>query len=106
MLKQCQRKTGNAGGRSSLVSGSAEHLPFRDSLFDAVFHATGINFVNDKGGAIREMIRVAKAGTRIVIVDEGGKSSRATTSASPSPKAAPWREGCRSRWRCTAHPPT
>jgi ubiquinone/menaquinone biosynthesis C-methylase UbiE len=53
-----------------LVFGSAEHLPFRDECFDSVFHVGGINFFNDKSRAIREMIRVAKPGTRIVIADE------------------------------------
>jgi ubiquinone/menaquinone biosynthesis C-methylase UbiE len=33
----------------------------------------GINFFNDKAGAIREMIRVARPGTKLVIVDETEK---------------------------------
>jgi ubiquinone/menaquinone biosynthesis C-methylase UbiE len=50
--------------------GTAELLPFRDGVFDVVFHFGGINFFNDKGAAIREMIRVAKPGTKSVIGDE------------------------------------
>lgn len=38
--------------------------------FDVVFHVGGINFFNDRGKAIREMIRVAKAGSKILIADE------------------------------------
>jgi ubiquinone/menaquinone biosynthesis C-methylase UbiE/uncharacterized protein YbaR (Trm112 family) len=70
MLKQCRRNARRRGREIELVCGSAEHLPFRDGLFDSVFHVGGINFFNDKGRAIAEMIRVAKGGTRIVIVDE------------------------------------
>ncbi len=47
--------------------------PFRDAIFDAVFHVGGINFFNDRARAIAEMIRVAKPGTKIVIVDETEK---------------------------------
>jgi ubiquinone/menaquinone biosynthesis C-methylase UbiE len=35
-----------------------------------VFHFGGINFFNDKAAAIREMIRVAKPGTKFIIGDE------------------------------------
>jgi ubiquinone/menaquinone biosynthesis C-methylase UbiE len=54
---------------ADLICGEAETLPFNDGLFDVVFLVAGINFFNDKLAAIREMIRVAKAGTQIVIVD-------------------------------------
>jgi SAM-dependent methyltransferase len=50
--------------------GRGEHLPFRDACFDVVFHVGGINFFNDKALAIREMIRVAKPGIKLLIVDE------------------------------------
>jgi ubiquinone/menaquinone biosynthesis C-methylase UbiE len=61
------------GGKVSLFQGEAEHLPFRDAIFDCVFHVGGINFFNDKPRAISEMIRVAKPGSKIVIVDETEK---------------------------------
>jgi ubiquinone/menaquinone biosynthesis C-methylase UbiE len=70
MLRQCQRNARKYGREIELVCGSAEHLPFKDTLFGCVFHVGGINFFNDKARAIQEMIRVAKEGTRIVIVDE------------------------------------
>ena len=50
--------------------GNAECLPFKDKSFDVVFHFGGINFFNDRAAAIREMIRVAKPGTKFVIGDE------------------------------------
>jgi ubiquinone/menaquinone biosynthesis C-methylase UbiE len=70
MLKRCKRKARKLKRGVELVFGSAEHLPFRDQSFDSVFHVGGINFFNDKAQAIREMIRVARPGTRILIADE------------------------------------
>jgi ubiquinone/menaquinone biosynthesis C-methylase UbiE len=70
MLKRCQRNAIKLKREIELFLGSAEHLPFNDECFDCVFHVGGINFFNDKAQAIREMIRVAKPGTRIVIADE------------------------------------
>jgi ubiquinone/menaquinone biosynthesis C-methylase UbiE len=58
---------------AQLFQGEAEHLPFGDAVFDSVFHVGGINFFNDKAQAIKEMIRVAKPGTKILIVDETEK---------------------------------
>jgi ubiquinone/menaquinone biosynthesis C-methylase UbiE len=55
---------------AQLFHSEAERLPFRDAVFDCVFHVGGINFFSDKARAIREMIRVAKPGTKISIVDE------------------------------------
>ena len=70
MLKQCQRNTAKWKLDTTLFMGTAEMLPFKDEVFDVVFHFGGINFFNDKASAIREMIRVAKPGTKFVIGDE------------------------------------
>jgi ubiquinone/menaquinone biosynthesis C-methylase UbiE len=70
MLKQCQRNARRWKLDLTLFMGTAERLPFRDEAFDVVFHIGGINFFNDKTAAIREMIRVAKPGTKFVIGDE------------------------------------
>jgi ubiquinone/menaquinone biosynthesis C-methylase UbiE len=56
-----------------LILGNAEELPLRDDSFDAVLHVGGINAFNDRAKAISEMVRVARAGTKIVIVDETAK---------------------------------
>ena len=58
---------------AGVILGNAEELPFADESFDCVFHVGGINFFNDRAKAIREMIRVAKPGTRILIADETEK---------------------------------
>jgi ubiquinone/menaquinone biosynthesis C-methylase UbiE len=70
MLKQCRRNAARWKLDVSLFMGTAERLPFRDEVFDVVFHFGGINFFNDKAAAIREMIRVARPGTKFVIGDE------------------------------------
>ena len=36
----------------------------------------GINFFTDPGAALREMARVAKSGTRLVVVDETEEAAR------------------------------
>lgn len=69
-LQRCMANQVRYGFKVRLVQGEAEHLPFRDASFDVVFHVGGINFFNDKAKAIAEMVRVAKPGTKIVIIDE------------------------------------
>ena len=69
MLGKCRKKYKNQFN-ISLINCCAEDLPFKDDEFDIVFHVGGINFFNDKALAIREMIRVAKKDTRILIADE------------------------------------
>ncbi len=70
MLKQCQRNAAKWKLDVTLFAGTAERLPFQDEVFDVVFHFGGINFFNDKTAAIREMIRVARPGTKFIIGDE------------------------------------
>ena len=73
MLKRCQRNLERWQREAELILGNAEELPLRDELFDAVLHVGGINAFSDPARAIREMIRVARAGAKIVIVDETAK---------------------------------
>lgn len=70
MLRQCQRKVEKIKAHIELFLGFAERLPFKDNTFDVVFHTGSINEFRDQQTAIYEMIRVAKAGTLIVIADE------------------------------------
>jgi ubiquinone/menaquinone biosynthesis C-methylase UbiE/uncharacterized protein YbaR (Trm112 family) len=73
MLKKCQRNLKRWQLEAELVLGNAEDLPLRDDTFDTVFHVGGINAFNDRGKAICEMTRVARAGAKILIVDETAK---------------------------------
>ncbi len=73
MLKKCQKNLKRWQLEAELILGNAEELPFQNEVFDSVFHVGGINAFNDRAKAICEMIRVARAGTKIVIVDETAK---------------------------------
>src|SRR5690625_822512 len=78
MLKKCKKHLKKWRMQASLYHASAEDLPFADETFDVVFHVGGINFFNNQKQAVNEMIRVAKKGTKIVIVDETEKLAKGT----------------------------
>lgn len=69
-LAQCRKNLKRAGLEAELFLGLAERLPFRDNSFDVVFHMGGINYFTNPALAVQEMVRVAKPGTKLVIVDE------------------------------------
>jgi ubiquinone/menaquinone biosynthesis C-methylase UbiE len=69
-LSQCRRTIKQLGLQAELLLGEAEKLPFDDNSFDVVFHMGGINFFTDPAAAVAEMYRVAKPGTKMIIVDE------------------------------------
>jgi ubiquinone/menaquinone biosynthesis C-methylase UbiE/uncharacterized protein YbaR (Trm112 family) len=70
MLGRCRRRARRQGLQVELFLGTAERLPFKAGTFDCVLHVGGINFFSDRPRATAEMVRVAKPGSRIVIVDE------------------------------------
>lgn len=76
-LRRCQGYAAQKNYPVQLQLGNAEQLPYPDETFAGVFHIGGINFFNDKGKAIREMIRVAKPDARILLCDETEKGARA-----------------------------
>lgn len=53
-----------------LLACDAHALPFPDGAFERVFQAGAINNYRDPARALREMARVARPGTPIVVVDE------------------------------------
>ena len=71
MLDMCRWKLRRHTLAFDLVDGEAAHLPFADHVFDAVLHHGGIAEFGDKKGAIREMMRVATLGAKIVVCDQG-----------------------------------
>src|SRR5450755_892985 len=73
MLAHCQANLRRLEMDADLFLGNAETLPFNDGSFDVVFHVGGINFFNDRAKAIREMIRVARPGSLLLIADETEK---------------------------------
>lgn len=53
----------------SFVAGDALRLPFADASFDAVTISVALRNVHDTSQALREMLRVAKPGGRLVILE-------------------------------------
>ena len=76
MLANCRANLRRWQMDADLYLGNAESLPFADESFDVVFHVGGINFFNDRAKAIREMIRVARPGSLLLIADETEKHVR------------------------------
>jgi ubiquinone/menaquinone biosynthesis C-methylase UbiE len=70
MLTNCQANMTRWGFDADLYLGNAERLPFADASFDVVYTAGAFNFFTDRAKAIREMIRVAKPGSHLMIEDE------------------------------------
>jgi ubiquinone/menaquinone biosynthesis C-methylase UbiE len=83
MLRKCQRNLLSWKRKAHIFQAEAERLPFKVEAFDCVFHVGGINFFTDKVRAIKEMIWVAKAGTKIVIVDETERTIRENYQRTP-----------------------
>ena len=75
-LQRCQSYIRRKSWSVDLFLGNGEQLPFRNDSFEGIFHVGGINFFNNKGAAINEMIRVAKPGSRILIADETEKGAQ------------------------------
>ena len=75
-IRRCRSLCRKRNWSVDLFLGNAEELPFEDDSFATVFHIGGINFFNDKKKAIEEMVRVARPGTKIVIVDERERGAR------------------------------
>lgn len=69
MLRQCQKR--NKHLNVQLIHGNAQHLPFADNSFDALFHFGGVNLFNDPQQAISEFIRVVKKDGIVSWGDEG-----------------------------------
>jgi ubiquinone/menaquinone biosynthesis C-methylase UbiE len=50
------------GARIAFVEGSAERLPFRDGVFDAVMMGNAIHLLPDTAGLLREIARMLRCG--------------------------------------------
>lgn len=87
MLQKCRKNLKKWGRSGHLFQAEACHLPFGAEIFDCVFHVGGINFFSSPERAIKEMIWVARPGTRIVIVDETEKTVREDYQQNPTTKA-------------------
>jgi ubiquinone/menaquinone biosynthesis C-methylase UbiE len=87
MLRRCRRRSRRLGRPVHLFQAEAEALLFQDRTFDAVFTVGGFNFFRDKSAAIQELIRVAKPGARVLIVDETEQYVRKVYERTPLARA-------------------
>ena len=101
MLRKCRKNLKKWGREAKLFQGEAGRLPFCAEAFDCVFHVGGINFFTNQERAIKEMIWVAKPGTKIVIVDETEKVVRDHYQRNPSTKS--YFEPGSEKVRCPIH---
>jgi ubiquinone/menaquinone biosynthesis C-methylase UbiE/uncharacterized protein YbaR (Trm112 family) len=76
MMINCTRNLKRWKLDVELFRADAIELPFRNEMFDVVFHLGAFNLFSNKIKAIEEMIRVAKPGATIVISDETEKAGR------------------------------
>lgn len=61
----------NHGVQASLLSGSAESLPYADDFFDCVVSVSAMEYVVDIESGCREIRRVLKPGGRLVLATPG-----------------------------------
>ncbi len=71
MLQVSCRKFGQAKMSVSLTHGSVFNIPYQTNFFNIVIHSGGINTFSDISGTLREMLRIARSGGTIIVVDEG-----------------------------------
>lgn len=71
MLKVAKRNFSQSKVRVSLTHGSVFNIPYQKNFFDLVLHSGGINTFSDIHGALKEMLRIARPGGLVIIVDEG-----------------------------------
>lgn len=76
MLREAARHLKEWGTEAELIHGEAEHLPFRGNSFDCVYRIGGLSELDDPARSVREMVRVAKSGTKILLAGELDRKSR------------------------------
>ncbi len=70
MLSKAAEKIDDAGRENAALSrANALRLPFADAAFDSVFVSHVISVVSDPAAVLKECLRVAKPGARVVLVN-------------------------------------
>jgi ubiquinone/menaquinone biosynthesis C-methylase UbiE len=75
MARLTKRRLARQGLESGLCVGSVYGLPWPDDSFDAVLSTFAFSAFPDAGAALDEMVRVARPGGKVVIVDAGEASN-------------------------------
>ncbi len=70
MLEQCQKALAHTKREVRLLLADAHALPFQDQSFDRILHVGALGSFRDPRLALSEMVRVARPGASIVVVDE------------------------------------
>jgi ubiquinone/menaquinone biosynthesis C-methylase UbiE len=67
MIATARQRAAASNLNVTFVQADAQNLPFTDASFDAVSAERLLQHTSDAGAALRELVRVAKTGARIVI---------------------------------------
>ncbi|HLA09004.1 MAG TPA: methyltransferase domain-containing protein [Pyrinomonadaceae bacterium] len=70
MLLKCREKLARFTVPAEFSSGNACYLPFPDRYFDAVFSFGGLGVFGDIRKSLREIVRVARVGAKVIVGDE------------------------------------
>ncbi len=73
-VEETEKRLKNGEEFISIIDGDALSLPFSDELFDRVVFFTSLEFIPDWDKAVKEALRVLKAGGRVVILLLNGES--------------------------------
>ena len=76
IARERQSKQGNALGRMQFLRGDAQNLPFANETFDMVTIGYGLRNLASWETGLHEMLRVAKPGGRVVILEFGKPGNR------------------------------
>ena len=71
MLKVSKAKFAKNKMSVSLTHANVFNIPYKKNFFDIVLHSGGINTFSDIPGAFNELLRIAKPGGLVIVVDEG-----------------------------------
>ena len=75
MLRGAQTKHGGGDGTIRWVCADAQALPFRSGSFDRVVIGFSTRNLSDLRAGVQEMVRLLKAGGRLVILETGSPSN-------------------------------
>jgi ubiquinone/menaquinone biosynthesis C-methylase UbiE len=90
LLRLASNRTADAVVPVSLLRGSAEHVPFRDAVFDAIVMTWTLCSIPNPIAALTEMRRVLKPGGQLLFVEHG---------LSPEIRTARWQHRLTPYWK-------